>query len=62
MLTREPILNIMKLVFVNLDANGNPAPHGKTAISYVRDRLQVKEMPLTTASNLSDSAAANELS
>jgi hypothetical protein len=50
----------MKLVFVNLDADGNPAPHGKTAISYVRDRLQVKEMALTAASNLSDSAAAKE--
>jgi hypothetical protein len=60
MLTREPILIIMKLVFVNLDENGNPAPHGKTAISYVKDRLQVKEMALTTASNVSDSAAAEE--
>jgi acyl-CoA thioesterase YciA len=60
MLTREPILIIMKLVFVNLDENGNPAPHGKTAISYVKDRLQVKEMALTTASNVSDSAASKE--
>ena len=43
MLTREPILNIDKLVFVNLDANGTPAPHGKTAISYVKDRLTLKK-------------------
>lgn len=58
MLTREPILTIEKLVFVNLGANGQPAPHGKTAISYVRDRLQIKEMPLSTASNVADSEKA----
>jgi hypothetical protein len=52
MLTREPILHIAKLVFVNLDESGQPAPHGKTAISYIKDRLQVKEMPLSAASNL----------
>ena len=46
MLTRQPILHIDKLVFVNLDAAGNPKPHGKTAISYVRDRLNIKEITL----------------
>lgn len=38
-LTRKPVLSIDKLVFVNLDAQGEPAPHGKTEITYVRDRL-----------------------
>lgn len=38
-LTRESILKIDKLVFVNLDENGQPAPHGKTEITYVKDRL-----------------------
>ncbi len=38
-LTREPILTIERLVFVNLDENGQPAPHGKTEITYVKDRL-----------------------
>lgn len=38
-LTREAILSIDKLVFVNLGEDGKPAPHGKTEISYVRDRL-----------------------
>lgn len=38
-LTREPILKIDKLVFVNLDENGQPAPHGKTEITYVKDRI-----------------------
>ena len=46
MLTRQPILHIDKLVFVNLDAAGNPKPHGKTAIRYVRDRLNIKEITL----------------
>jgi acyl-CoA thioesterase YciA len=55
MLTREPILHISKLVFVNLDENGQPAPHGKTAISFIKDRLQVKEIPLSAASNLPES-------
>jgi acyl-CoA thioesterase YciA len=38
-LTRETVLKIEKLVFVNLDKNGEPLPHGKTEISYVKDRL-----------------------
>ena len=58
MLTRKPILSIDKLVFVNLDSNGQPTPHGKTAISYIRDRLLIKEMPLATASNVADSEKA----
>ena len=59
MITREPILHIDKLVFVNLDVNGAPCPHGKTAISYIKDRLNVKELPLAVASNLEDSALHN---
>lgn len=52
MLNREPILKIEKLVFVNLDKDGNPAPHGKTAISYIKDRLNVQEISLDSATNL----------
>ena len=48
-LTRQPILHIAKLVFVNVDENGNPVPHGKTQISYVKERIQVKEIDLKTA-------------
>jgi hypothetical protein len=51
MLTREPILHIDKLVFVNLDKEGNPSPHGKTAITYIKDRLNNKEISLETATN-----------
>lgn len=38
-LTREAILTIDKMVFVNVDAEGKPKPHGKTEITYVKDRL-----------------------
>ncbi|RYZ30982.1 MAG: acyl-CoA thioesterase [Chitinophagaceae bacterium] len=51
MLTREPILHIDKLVFVNLDAEGMPTPHGKTAITYIKDRLVTKEISLDSATN-----------
>ncbi|NVK05668.1 MAG: acyl-CoA thioesterase [Flavobacteriia bacterium] len=42
-LTRKTILQIDKMVFVNLDENGNPAPHGKTKIETVEDRLKKGE-------------------
>jgi len=42
-LTREPILTIDKLVFVNLGPDGKPAPHGKTEITHVKDRLPGEE-------------------
>ena len=33
-ITRKTILSIDKMVFVNLDSDGNPTPHGKTEITY----------------------------
>jgi acyl-CoA hydrolase len=33
-MTRNTILSIDKIVFVNMDADGKPAPHGKTEITY----------------------------
>lgn len=39
-LTREAILSIDRLVFVNLGEDGKPAPHGKTKISYVKDKFE----------------------
>lgn len=41
-MTHQIIITIDKLVFVGLDENGNPKPHGKTKIEYVEDRLHVK--------------------
>ena len=40
-ITRTAILSIEKIVFVNLDENGQPAPHGYSTITYDRDRHPV---------------------
>lgn len=37
--THRSILTIDEVVFVNLDEDGNPAPHGYTDITYARDRV-----------------------
>lgn len=39
-ITRKSILTIEKIVFVNLDESGNPAPHGKTKITYIKDQFE----------------------
>lgn len=39
-LTKKVILTIDKIVFVHLDENGAPAPHGKTSIMYTDERLR----------------------
>ena len=38
-MTHESIVTVDNIIMVNLDAQGNPAPHGKTKIEYVKDRL-----------------------
>ena len=38
-LTREPILRIEKIEFVNVSPEGIPTAHGKTEITYVKDRF-----------------------
>lgn len=39
-ITRKSILTIEKMVFVNLDQEGNPVPHGKTQIKYISDQFK----------------------
>lgn len=39
-ITRKSILTIEKIVFVNLDEQGNPVPHGKTHITYIKDQFE----------------------
>lgn len=39
MITRQSILTIDEIVFVNLSVEGKPEPHGYTAITYERDRI-----------------------
>ncbi|REC78621.1 acyl-CoA thioesterase [Chryseobacterium elymi] len=38
-MTHQTIITVEKIVMVNLDSEGNPAPHGKTQIEFVKDRL-----------------------
>ena len=42
MLTRRLILSIEKIVFVSVDENGRPVPHGYTDITYRRDRIPTR--------------------
>ena len=39
MMTRQTIIKIERIVMVSLGEDGKPAPHGKTEVEYVRDRL-----------------------
>ena len=39
MITRQRILAIERIVFVGLDEDGAPLPHGYDSITYDRDRL-----------------------
>ncbi|WP_110668241.1 acyl-CoA thioesterase [Salinicola halophilus] len=39
-ITRKSILTIDRMVFVNLGDDGEPAPHGKTEITYAKERLE----------------------
>lgn len=43
-ITRSSILNIEKLVFVNLGEDGKPVPHGKTQVTYIKDRFKESEV------------------
>jgi len=38
-ITREQILTIEKIIFVNVNEEGKPVPHGKTKISFIKDRF-----------------------
>ena len=38
-ITREQILTIQKIIFVNVNEEGKPTPHGKTKISFIKDRF-----------------------
>jgi acyl-CoA thioesterase YciA len=39
-MTHETILTVDNIIMVNLGPDGKPAPHGKTKIEYVKDRLE----------------------
>ena len=39
MVTRNSILTVDRIVFVNLGEDGRPAPHGYTEVTFERDRF-----------------------
>lgn len=39
-MTRETILTVDNIIMVNLGEDGKPAPHGKTKVEFVKDRLE----------------------
>ncbi len=42
-MTRETIISIERITMVSLGEDGKPAPHGKTEIEFVKDRLGTKK-------------------
>lgn len=42
-ITRKSILTIDKIVFVNLNAEGDPVPHGKTRIKYIEEQFEEED-------------------
>lgn len=42
-MTRNTIITVDKIIMVNLGEDGKPAPHGKTQIEFVKDRLTSEE-------------------
>lgn len=43
MMTRRSIISIDTIIMVNLGKDGKPAPHGKTKIEFIKDRLKKEE-------------------
>ena len=44
MITRQSILTIEQITFVNLDAAGRPEPHGYDEVTYDRDRISLRHV------------------
>ena len=42
-MTHEAIATVDQLILVNLDKTGKPAPHGKTRVEFVKDRLELDQ-------------------
>ena len=59
-ITRKSILTIEKMVFVNLGADGAPAPHGREQIRYADEAYERYRQTVQTAADATALAAANE--
>ncbi|TXN35763.1 acyl-CoA thioesterase [Flagellimonas hymeniacidonis] len=42
-MNHESIVTVDNIIMVNLDDKGNPKPHGKTKVEFVKDRLAKQE-------------------
>lgn len=42
-MTRETIVTVDNIIMVNLGENGKPAPHEKTKVEFVKDRLATED-------------------
>ncbi|MGX1930281.1 acyl-CoA thioesterase [Flagellimonas sp. 2504JD4-2] len=42
-MTQESIVTVDHIIMVNLDEMGNPTPHGKTKVEFVKDRLEERK-------------------
>ena len=40
MMTRATIITVENIIMVNLDEDGNPKPHGKTKVEFVKNRIE----------------------
>lgn len=43
-ISRKSILTIEKMVFVNVDQNGDPQPHGRTQIRYIEQQFEKEDL------------------
>ncbi|MCP3726979.1 acyl-CoA thioesterase [Paraburkholderia sp. CNPSo 3272] len=59
-ITRKSILTIEKMVFVNLGADGKPAPHGRERIRYADEAYERYRQTVQTTADATALAAANE--
>ncbi|WP_322055247.1 acyl-CoA thioesterase [Paraburkholderia bannensis] len=58
--TRKSILTIEKMVFVNMGADGKPAPHGRERIRYAEEAYERYRQTVQTAADATAVAAANQ--
>ncbi|WP_241030570.1 hotdog domain-containing protein [Paraburkholderia sp. Ac-20347] len=58
--TRKSILTIERMVFVNMDAEGKPAPHGRDRIRYAEEAYERYRQTVHTAVDATAAAAARE--
>lgn len=59
-ITRKSILTIEKMVFVNLGADGQPAPHHRDQIRYADEAYERYRLTVQTAADATALAAARE--